>query len=331
MENIWPIEIAIITFLQSLGDWLVAPMQTITNLGSESFFIMVLPVLMWCVDYSLGMRVGLILMASGELNSMLKTAFRLPRPFWFSDQVVPHFVETGFGFPSGHAMNTITVFGQAAFFLRKKWISWTCGILILLVGISRLFLGMHFISDVLGGWLFGGLLLFVFVRFGDRLVQWLVKLSIWKQVGLIVLSTGLWILIAYIPYWLNSDIPVPAEWVQNAVRLGEANTPHPYSVTGIFTNAGVWMGVGLGAIWLYARGGFDARGDARQFLFRFLIGIAGTMILWVGLDKIFPDGENVLALAFRLVRYSLVGFWVSGWAPAVFIRLKLASPAKRSG
>ena len=91
------------------------------------------------------------------------------------------------------------------------------------------------------------------------------------------------------------------------------------------------MGVGLGAIWLYARGGFDARCDARQFLVRFLIGLAGTIIIWVGLDKLFPDGESLLALVFRLVRYALVGFWVSGWAPAIFIRLKLAQKARPAG
>ena len=119
-------------------------------------------------------------------------------------------------------MNTMTVFGQTAFFLRKKWISWTCLILILLVGLSRLYLGMHFISDVLGGWLFGGLIVFVFVRFGDGLVKWLLKRPIWQQAGLIILSAGLWIMLAYLPYWLNSGLPIPAEWIKNAVRLGEA-------------------------------------------------------------------------------------------------------------
>jgi hypothetical protein len=44
----------------------------------------------------------------------------------------------------------------------------------------------------------------------------------------------------------------------------------------------------------------------------------------MGLDQIFPDGVTPVALAFRLIRYTLVGIWVAGLAPALFIRFKWA-------
>jgi len=48
------------------------------------------------------------------------------------------------------------------------------------------------------------------------------------------------------------------------------------------------------------------------------------LILWAGLKLIFPSGDDWLALILRYVRYGLVGFWVTGLAPLVFYRLKLA-------
>ncbi len=57
---------------------------------------------------------------------------------------------------------------------------------------------------------------------------------------------------------------------------------------------------------------------------RYLLGVAGVLIIRYGLKFIFPDGETVLAYFLRYLRYTLIGFWVAGGAPWTFIRLKLA-------
>lgn len=327
MDQIWPIEITIIQFLQSLGDWIVEPMRMITFLGSEQFFIIVLPVILWCVDYGLGLRIGLILVSSGQIFCMLKVALHSPRPFWFSANIQAYSLETSFGMPSGHAMNVMSIFGLFAAGVKRKWVTWVCAIAIFLVGLSRLFLGMHFISDVLAGWLLGGLLLFCFIRFGNKLTGWFLKQSIRNQYLIVILSAFFWLVLSYLPYFSATDWQIPPEWVQNAIRYGENARPDPYSISGIYTNVGIWLGMGLGGVWLHHRGGFNANGTGMQQLIRFVIGLIGTVILWMGLDKIFPDGSSLLALAFRLVRYTLVGFWVTGGAPEIFIRIKAAGRA----
>src|SRR5512135_3616764 len=96
--------IDVIRVLQSAG-WLEAPMRFFTFLGSEDFFLFVLPVVYWCLDAGLGMRIGFILLFSDALNGMLKLALQSPRPYWTDAQVRPLATESSFGAPSGHAQN----------------------------------------------------------------------------------------------------------------------------------------------------------------------------------------------------------------------------------
>jgi membrane-associated phospholipid phosphatase len=324
MENVWPIEIAIIHFFQTQLSFLIQPMSWITNLGSEQFFILVLPVILWCIDYGLGLRVGFILISSGQIFCVLKMALHSPRPFWYSNQIQAYSVETGFGMPSGHAMNTISIFGLLASEIKRKWVTVTCVLVILLVGLSRMFLGMHFISDVLGGWLLGLGLFYLFVRWTGPFTRWFLRQSQAAQYGLAVASAILWMGLCNLPLIFSTAWTMPVNWLQNALRFGEAARPNPFDPTTIYTGVGIWLGLALGAIWLHGRGGYDARGEGLQQLLRFVIGLVGTGILWFGLDRVFPDGVSFVALAFRTLRYSLVGFWMSGLAPGLFIRLKLA-------
>ncbi|MGW8251887.1 MAG: hypothetical protein ACWGO1_14695 [Anaerolineales bacterium] len=50
------------------------------------------------------------------------------------------------------------------------------------------------------------------------------------------------------------------------------------------------------------------------------------IVLWYGLGLVLPDGETVLHYILRYIRYSLVGLWVTGLAPIVFIKLRLSQP-----
>ena len=52
------------------------------------------------------------------------------------------------------------------------------------------------------------------------------------------------------------------------------------------------------------------------------------MIIYTGLKLILPDGESSIALVARFLRYSLLGYWIAGGAPEVFVRIKLISIKK---
>ena len=101
----------------------------------------------------------------------------------------------------------------------------------------------------------------------------------------------------------------------------------PLVLSGIVTPAATFFGLALGAGLVQQRGGFDAGGPLWQRAVRFLVGILGVLVFYIGLDLLFPDGQTLLPMALRFVRYTLVGFWVSGLAPLVFLQLKLAKKA----
>jgi hypothetical protein len=84
------------------------------------------------------------------------------------------------------------------------------------------------------------------------------------------------------------------------------------------------MGLGLGVILLNQYGKSDTKANVWRLIARYLIGLAGVLILYLGLGSLFPEGISSLAYSLRFLRYFLIGFWISYGAPRVFIWLKLA-------
>ena len=178
------IEIIVNSFLQGLGEWLRVPMLAITTLGNEQFFILLLPTIYWCFDQMIGLRVGIIFLMGNTINSFFKLLFHNPRPYWISDSVKPYSHETSFGLPSGHAQTAATIWGWLACEIKKRWFTVVALILVFLIGLSRLYLGVHFLTDVVLGWLIGGLLVWAFSAWHGKVGKWLKTKTMWENLGL---------------------------------------------------------------------------------------------------------------------------------------------------
>jgi membrane-associated phospholipid phosphatase len=320
-----------IVAIQSIGAWPELPMRFFTFLGSENFFFLILPLVYWSIDAAIGLQVAFVLVTSNAANSIFKVVFAAPRPFWVSSEVRAMSVETSFGVPSGHAQNAIAMWGIMAYGLGKhlarhwaKRLAWVIAILLtLFIGLSRLYLGMHFIQDVLAGWLIGGLLLLAFVLLWNPVSAWILQRSLMQQIGLafvmslIIIALGAWNVDHLSGYVLSQ------EWMDNAVRSGAA--PDPISMENFLTSAGSFFGIAAGAAWIASRGGFQTAGPVEKRALRYVIGLIGILILWMGLGEVFPRDPNLISYVLRYFRYTLVGLWVMAGAPWLFFHFKLAN------
>jgi membrane-associated phospholipid phosphatase len=326
MDSLIQFGVDLIVAFQAMGAWLAGPMKFFSFLGSEDFFLFVLPLAYWCIDAGLGMRIGFILLMSNGLNEFFKMAMHGPRPYWVSASVEGMASETGFGVPSGHSQNAVAVWGMIASRINRTW-GWVAAIgIALFIGLSRLYLGVHFPHDVLLGWTLGAILLWLFMKYWDSAAARLQQMTLGAQVMTAFLVSVAMIVIAALVVFFSRDFVLPAEWIANATR-GEGEAPNPLTLTGIFSSMGTLFGLGAGVAWTNARGGFSAAGPVVKRVLRYVVGFFGVAILYFGLKMVFPAGEDLLALIFRYVRYGLVGFWMSAGAPWVFAKLKLTDRA----
>ena len=335
MESILDAGIQLILFLQSLGTWLAPIMQGFSTLGYEEFYLLLAPALYWCLDTRIGLKVGLMLMLSGSINALFKWAFLQPRPYWYDARVIAYSAETSFGLPSGHAQNAVAVFGSLASDLHRRyrfsWL-WPAAIFLMaMIGISRSYLGVHFPTDILVGWLIGAAMLWLYLRYEGRISAWVGAQSRRSQIGLaLACSFGLLLAGALIQL-AASDFSMPAEWMQTATLTAPSNAEEiePLAYSSVVSTAGALLGLCLGALLLAHSGGMDARGNTGQLIGRYLLGLAVTVLLWRGLGLILPGDESLVGYIFRYLRYTLIGAWIAGFAPLTFIRLKWAQKEEK--
>ena len=145
------------------SDFMTNVMKGITFLGSVKFII-IINVLLFIYSmvkkkYNL-LLITISSITSPIVNNILKVIFKRPRPI-----IINMIEERSYSFPSGHSMISILFYGSIIYLLNKykikhcKLISIILSMLILLIGISRIYLGVHYPSDVLGGYLTAGICL----------------------------------------------------------------------------------------------------------------------------------------------------------------------------
>lgn len=327
MDALHELELLIILFLQSMGEWLASPMRSISMLGNEEFYMLIMPSLYWCFDSIIGIRVAMMLLLSNSFGSVFKLAMFQPRPYWISTDVKAWSAETSFGIPSGHAFHAAAIWGMLAANLRSRWGKILMIVVIFLIGFSRIYLGMHFISDVLLGWLLGALLVLGYLKLEKPIVARLRTRSLTALLLLALVSSLIIIVFILLASAAQSGRTVPELWRQNALAGAPGNEIDPLSIEGAFTLAGTWFGMLAGAAWYFHRTGglFNAGGLPSHRLLRYIVGLIGVFVLWFGLGQILPREADAVSYALRFVRYTLVGLWVSALAPILFERLGIAS------
>ena len=143
------------TFL--ISDFATPIAKFITNFGGAIFIILLTVILIAVIkNKKIGLSILTNLAIITILNQLLKRILQRPRPTEY--RIIE---ESGYSFPSGHSMISMAFYGYLIYLIYKyvenknvKWILISLlSILICLIGISRIYLGVHYASDVLGGFL----------------------------------------------------------------------------------------------------------------------------------------------------------------------------------
>ncbi len=155
-----------IHFLQSIATfrsgWLDPVFFVLNYFDSVYFMMVVIPCVWLGISYRWGLRVAILSILSTIVNYHLKHLFDLPRPI----VVLPDFPMVPYtdpGFPSGGAQTAALLGGLLIYSWKNPW-AWTVGVFyIFLIGFSRLYLGVHYPMDVLGGYCIGFAILFCYI------------------------------------------------------------------------------------------------------------------------------------------------------------------------
>jgi membrane-associated phospholipid phosphatase len=166
-----------------LLDWLAV---AASFLGTEFFYLLFVPIFYWCLSKRDGIRLAVVLLLSSYLSSFVKELFQTVRPDPGHVRVYYASSAGGYSFPSGHAQNAVVFWGWLARIRPLRKVAWAFGALVLLISWSRIYLGLHFPVDVVGGWVLGGSLFLPLVfldrRISKRPRDWEGKILPWAGV-----------------------------------------------------------------------------------------------------------------------------------------------------
>ncbi len=315
----WQIEAA--RALQSLGPWLMAPMKFFTFLGREEFYLAFMPLIFWCFNKSLGIDLSLLLIFSSGIDNWAKGLFKQPRPYWVDKSLMLD-TDVSFGIPSGHAMNAVSLWGYLAIIWRSAW-RWLLVAIVVLISLSRIYLGVHFPTDVLAGWLLGLLLIWAYFKLKPRAGAWLGRLSL--AMHLVYALAALVVVLLLFTFAGAIPLGQPGAYGQLYATAVDDFRQSAGTTGGMLF--GAWIGLALEA--RYVR--FSVGGTAGRRAIRYVIGIVVVVAIWFGLKIIFPAGSDAVAIAFRIVRYALLMLWtIVGW-PWLWVKVGLGETAAPSG
>jgi membrane-associated phospholipid phosphatase len=298
----------ILEFFQNIRNPILNAIFVLLTMSAEiPFIVFVTAILYWCVDKKSGRRILFALTGNVFLNFSIKEVVKAPRPTGTN----PIWTETatGYSFPSGHTQNATTFWISLMDSIKSLYI---LGIIMILgVGISRMYLGVHFPIDVIFGWIFGLIFTLALLKIFDRIDNN-------KSYGLFII---LLIIFGVITFLQNNIDCVKMFGLFSGFILG-------YIIEDKFiefkTSSDIKGRINFGR----KSRAFTQKHKLKINISRFLIGIISLGLVYFGLDYIsnlMIENINVEKFIFVLeyIRYVIIVFYAVAVVPALFKKLKL--------
>lgn len=292
-------EVALQAWIQAhLGSFGIAIMSFLTLFGEEVMVIAVLGYLYWCYDKAFGKFIGTNVVVGVVLNPLLKNLVLRRRPYFDHESIrclkpvdagadIYDIAAQGYSFPSGHSLNSAIVYGTMPVYRKKKWLYAIAFLMPLLVGVSRVALGVHYATDVLAGWALGAGVVCL-ISFLQRRIR---RTGVLHLIIFLLSLTGIF-------YCRTTDY---------------------------FTGLGLMAGFFLAYPFEEKVVRFKETRSIVKSILRVLIGgalyFALNTLLKLPFSKAFLDSGLLAANLLRTLRYGIIGFLLMGVYPMAFDRI----------
>lgn len=180
-------------YIQSFGNpFLDFLFRAVTNAGDEPAYIFLASLIFWCYKKKTGIQTMYVILFSALTAIFAKNLFGMPRPHEYI-QKIP---ENGFGFPSGHATVSSGFWGYLGGSIKKREIILLAVVAIVAVSLSRIYLGVHYAGDVIGGIFLGFMIVLIFFKAGPSIITGLQRLNMISKYSVAVIIPVIFILTA---------------------------------------------------------------------------------------------------------------------------------------
>ncbi len=283
-------ELEIIKWIQQMRfSFLDQLMELLTQLGDQLVFIAVALVIYWFFNKRIAFKLVFVFISSAVVNELLKGVFLRPRPFIEDPSVGVGELTHGYAFPSGHAQNTgvISTILYKNYGKSSKWLKWVLLAALIIVPFTRLYLGQHYLTDVLAGLAIGILL----------------ALSVAKVVDMMGDKEHFYGLLVTVPL------------IVIVMSISMFNQPYE-EIKNLFVATGGLSGFMIGYVIDKLYISYDAHPKGLKVLYRTLVGLVIVGAFYLGLSVLFDlIAENNVYLDF--LRYALIG--LSGTALSMYV------------
>lgn len=266
-------ELEILRSIQSIANpFLDVLFQLITICGEQIVLISIISVVYWTLDKKFGEYIAYSVLTSVLLNNAIKDIFKMKRPIGEEGiRTLRPETATGYSFPSGHTQGASSFYGAMAIYLKKKAMYIIAAVMIILVGFSRLYLGVHYPKDVIVGAILGILTSFIcyklYMKFNNKMMLYIITFIIF----------------------------IPALTFAHSTDF----------IKGMGTYLGFLVGIFIEKKYV----NFSTEGSTRNKIIRVILGLLILIALKSGLKLILPSGNVFAFIRYALISFIGIGIY----------------------